>query len=74
MDRSLSRVAELARLQNDHNRGFSVISEHILGREEESNNLLEEKFSGLGFEQLGVGMCSDGIEWRFRIAVGNKCS
>ena len=24
-------------------------------------NILEEKFSGLGSEQLGVGMCSDGI-------------
>ena len=33
-----------------------------MGPEEESNNVLEEKFSALGFEQLGVGMCSDSLE------------
>ena len=38
-----------------------MISEPISVREEEPNNILEEKFSGLGFEQLGVGMCSDGL-------------
>ena len=27
----------------------------------EANNILEDRFSGLGFEQLGVGMCSDGL-------------
>ena len=32
-----------------------------MGREKESSDTLEEKFSGLGFEQLGVGMCSDGL-------------
>ena len=57
----ISRVAELARLQNERHRGFLVISEPISVLEEESNSILEEKFSGLGVEQLGVGMCSDGL-------------
>ena len=57
----LDRVVELANLQYDNHRGFLCISEPLTNEEEESNNILEEKFSGLGFEQLGVGMCSDGL-------------
>ena len=38
----ISRVAELARLQNERHRCFLVISEPISGREEESNSILEE--------------------------------
>ena len=57
----ISRVAELARLQDERHRGFLIISEPILGREKESSDTLEEMFSGLGYERLGVGMCSDSL-------------
>ena len=57
----LDRVVELAKMQHDNHQGFLVISEPLIHEEEESNNILEEKFSGLGFAQLGVGMCSDGL-------------
>ena len=58
---TLDRVVELAKLQHNNNRGFVIISEPLINQVEESNNTLEEKFTGLGFEQLGVGMCSDGL-------------
>ena len=57
----LDKVVELVKLQHNNNRGFIVLSEPLTDQVEESNNILEEKFSGLGFEQLGVGMCSDGL-------------
>ena len=41
----ISRVAELARLQDDRHRGLLVISGPIFGREKESSDTLEEKFS-----------------------------
>ena len=56
----LDKVVELTKLQQNNNRGFIVISEPPTDHLEESNNTLEEKISGLGFERLGVGMCSDG--------------
>ena len=57
----LDRVVELSRIQHDNHRGFLVISELLINEEEESNNILEAKFSGLSFEHLGVGICSDGL-------------
>ena len=57
----ISRVAELARLQDERHRVFLISSEPILGREKESSDTVEEIFSGLGYERLRVGICSDGL-------------
>ena len=45
----ISRVAELARLQDDRHRGFLVISEPILGRGKESSDALSENILGTRF-------------------------
>ena len=57
----LDRVVELAKMQHNNHRGFIVISESLNNEVKESNSILEEKFSGLGFKRLGIGMCSDGL-------------
>ena len=57
----LDKVTELAELQHEHNLGFHVISEPHITRLEQSNSMLREKLSGLAVEQLGVGICSEGL-------------
>ena len=57
----LEKVVELDKLQHNNNRGFVVISEPLTDQVAESNKILEGNFSGLGFEELGGGMCSDGL-------------
>ena len=42
----LEKVAELAKLQHEHNLGSRVISEPPITRLEQSNNTLREKFMG----------------------------
>ena len=61
LNKHLDKVVELTKLQQENNRGFIVISEPPTDDLEEPNNILEEKLSGLGIKQFGVGMCSDGL-------------
>ena len=61
MLRHLDKVTELAQLQHERNLGFIVISKPPITTLEQSNKMLSQKFSGLAVEQLGVGICSDGL-------------
>ena len=61
MPSHLDKVVKLAQVQHEHNLGFILITEPPITRLEQSNNMLREKFSGLAVEQLGVGMCNDGL-------------